>query len=202
MNSSREICSPRHVIQSKNLRVSDRTGRKTSTNSRLEPWACCVHLDVPMDNDIRRPDLDDPQTHAIIGAAIAVHRHMGRGFLEQVYPLCLAIEFQRQGIPFEREVALPVHYDGIPLPVTFRVDFVCYGAIVVEVKALPRLTPREEAQLLNYLKASNMHRGLLLNFGDTVLGKMRKVWGLPPGNDPLRTRANDPTEINSGFRRF
>ena len=146
-------------------------------------------LAVGMDSDLRRPAMDDPQTHAIIGAAIAVHRQMGRGFLEQVYRPCRAIEFQRRDIPFDREVALPVHYDGIALPVTFRVDFICYGAVVVEVKALPRLTTREEAQLLNYLKAANLHRGLLLNFGDTVLGKLRKVWGLAPDTDPLRLRA-------------
>ena len=78
---------------------------------------------------INRPPIDDPETYAIFGAGITVHRKMGRGFLEHVYAPCLAIELQRQGIPFEQEVALPVQYDGIPLPVSFRVDFVCFGSI-------------------------------------------------------------------------
>lgn len=135
--------------------------------------------------NLNRPPIDDPETHAILGAGITVHRKMGRGFLEHVYAPCLAIELQRHGIPFEQEVALPVQYDEIPLPVSFRVDFVCYGSIIVEVKALPRLTSREEAQLMNYLKAANMHRGLLLNFGEEVLGKKRIVWNLPLDVDPL-----------------
>jgi GxxExxY protein len=132
--------------------------------------------------------LDDPETHAIIGAAIAVHRTMGRGLLEHVYHHCLAIEFQRQGIPYEKEVLLPITYDGVPLPVAFRADFVCYGSIIVELKALPTLSSREEAQLLNNLKAANMQRGLLLNFGSEVLGKKRRVWGLSPHADPMNSR--------------
>jgi GxxExxY protein len=138
-----------------------------------------------MISEVKTP-LDDPETYAIFGAAIAVHRNMGRGFLEHVYRPCLAIEFARRNIPFEREVALSVSYDGTPLPVSFRVDFVCFGAIVVEVKALPALTAREQAQLMNYLKASRMHRGVLLNFGSEVLGKQRLVWALPATADPLR----------------
>ena len=148
-------------------------------------------------NTTARAPFNDPQTHAIFGAAIAVHRKMGRGFLEHVYPPCLAIEFQRRKIPFEQEVLLPVAYDGIPLPVSFRVDFVCFGSVIVEVKALPSLTAREQAQLMNYLKASGMHRGLLLNFGSDVLGKQRVVWNLPLTGDPLADRerttlASDP----------
>lgn len=138
-----------------------------------------------MSTSIRTP-INDPEMYAIFGAAINVHRKMGRGFLEHVYAPCLAIELQRQGVPFEREVTLRIHYDGIPLPVSFRVDFVCFGSIVVEIKALPRLTGREEAQAINYLKAANMHRCALLNFGEDVLGKKRIVWNLPPELDPLR----------------
>jgi GxxExxY protein len=137
-----------------------------------------------MTHDVK-PPIDDPETYAIFGAAIAVHRHMGRGFLEPVYRPCVAIEFQRRKIPFQQEVALPVSYDGIPLPVSFRADFVCFNAIIVEVKALPTLGPREQAQLMNYLKAAGMHRGVLLNFGSDVLGKKRVVWNLPRELDPL-----------------
>jgi GxxExxY protein len=132
-----------------------------------------------------RAALNDPETYAIFGAAIVVHRKMGRGFLEPVYRACLAIELRRQDIPFEREVSLRVAYDGITLPLSFRTDFVCFGSIVVEVKALPELRSRDTAQLMNYLKASGLHRGVLLNFGSGVLGKQRVVWNLPIESDPL-----------------
>jgi GxxExxY protein len=146
-----------------------------------------------------RPPIDDPETHAIFGAAIAVHRKMGRGFLEHVYYPCLAIEFQRSSIPFEREVVVRPHYDGLALPVVFRLDFVCFASIVVEVKALPKITPREEAQLMNYLKATKLHRGVILNFGDDLLGKRRIVWDLPIEQDPLRHRTNltPPSRLKS-----
>jgi GxxExxY protein len=140
------------------------------------------------DTDSTRTELVDPQTYSIFGAAIEVHRKMGRGFLEQVYFQCLEIEFQRRSIPYEREVSLPVRYDGILLPVSFRVDFVCYESIVVEVKALSAITGREEAQVLNYLRASGMRRGVLLNFGTDLLGKHRYVWRLPFEQDPMRLK--------------
>lgn len=129
--------------------------------------------------------MNDPETYAIFGAAIEVHREMGRGFLEPVYRACLAIELQRRSIPYEREVCLRVAYDGITLPLSFRSDFVCFNSIVVEVKALPELRPRDTAQMMNYLKASGLHRGVLLNFGSSVLGKQRVVWNLPIEADPL-----------------
>jgi GxxExxY protein len=135
-----------------------------------------------------RPPMNDPETYEIFGAAIEVHRAMGRGFLEHVYHPCLAIEFRRRNIPFEQQVILPVAYDGIPLPISFRVDFICYGAVIVEVKALPTITSREQSQVMNYLKASGLTRGVILNFGGDVLGKRRVVWNLPNDVDPLRQR--------------
>jgi len=131
---------------------------------------------------LREPFQND-ETGAIIGAGIQVHRIMGRGFLEPVYPECLAIEFQRRGIPFVREAVLPVWYDGIPLPVHYRVDFICYDAVLVEVKALSAIGPREAAQVMNYLRASRLQRALLLNFGADKLETRRFVWDL--ANDPL-----------------
>lgn len=142
-----------------------------------------------------RQVLNDPETYAIFGAAIVVHRKMGRGFLEPVYRACLAIELQRRKIPFEREVSLRVAYDGMTLPLSFRTDFVCFGSIVVEVKALPELRSRDTAQVMNYFKASGLHRGVLLNFGSGVLGKRRVVWDLPLEADPLgRGPSTDDTE--------
>jgi GxxExxY protein len=119
----------------------------------------------------------DQQTYAIIGAAMATHSELGDGFLEAVYQAALASEFERRGIPFQREVELPVHYKGQRLAVSYRADFLSYGAIVVELKAIERLTSRDAAQLLNYLKATGLRRGLLLNFGARSLECRRMVLG-------------------------
>lgn len=131
-----------------------------------------------MSDSVLRTPFPDPETGAIIGAGITVHKLLGRGFLEPVYRAALAIELARREIPFEREVHLSVSYDGIPLPCSYRVDFICYESVLVEVKALSALTPREKSQILNYLRASNLQRGLLLNFGTATLQTQRLVWGL------------------------
>ena len=120
----------------------------------------------------------DPDTYAIIGAAMAVHSELGCGFNERVYREGLAIEFALRGIPFEREVRLTVAYKQHALPLTYRVDFVCRG-VLIELKAVETLLPVHEAQLVNYLKASGLTRGLLLNFGAKSLGYIRKVHGYP-----------------------
>ncbi len=107
----------------------------------------------------------DPQTHAIIGAAMEVHTVLGAGFLESVYQEVLAREFLMRGIPYAAEVELPIHYKGDRISTYFRADFICFGEVVVELKALKALGGLEESQLLNYLKATGFERGLLLNFG-------------------------------------
>jgi len=111
----------------------------------------------------------DPQTYAIIGAAMTVHNELGPGFLEDVYHEALAIEFSNQGVPFLHEVELTISYKGHPLRKTYRADFVCYENIIVELKALPQISGTEKAQLINYLKVANFDRGLLLNFGTKSL---------------------------------
>lgn len=118
----------------------------------------------------------DPQTYAIIGAAMEVYKVLGHGFLEAVYQEALAEEFRQRGIAFSEQVELPIFYKGKTLPVYYRADFVVFKQIIVEIKALDMLTSHEKAQLLNYLKASAFHRGLLINFGARSLEHERLVW--------------------------
>lgn len=125
-------------------------------------------------------DLRDPQTYLIIGAAMEVHRSLGYGFLEPVYQAALEVELTTRGIPFTREVDLPVHYKDWPLGVKYRADFVCFGEVLVELKAIERLTSREQSQLINYLSASRIPRGMLLNFGGKTLQYQRFVGPTDP----------------------
>ena len=102
-----------------------------------------------------------------------VHRTLGPGFLEPVHRAALELEFAKRGIPWAGEVGLAITYDGVELRVRYRADFVCYEAVIVEVKALSRLTAQEHAQIINYLRAARLRRGLLLNFGARSLEYQR-----------------------------
>lgn len=132
-----------------------------------------------MDPQITQMDTDfekrDEQTYEIIGAAMAVHRELGHGFLEKVYQAALAREFSLLGIPFQREQCLPVSYKG-ELIAEYQADFVCYEEVIVELKALQKLSGVEEAQIINYLKATGFQRGLLINFGAPSLQHKRIVF--------------------------
>jgi GxxExxY protein len=107
------------------------------------------------------------EVYAIIGAAIEVHRELGAGFLEAVYQEALEIELQIRGISFEPQKPLAIFYKGQQLEKVYIADLICYGQIVVELKALDHLSGVEEAQILNYLKATGMRIGLLINFGSS-----------------------------------
>ena len=107
-----------------------------------------------------------------------VHRELGHGFLELVYRSALSLEFQTRGISYEAEVSLPVKYKGRVLICSYRADFVCFENIVIEIKAIAKLTGADDAQLINELKATGFHRGILLNFGTPSLEYRRLVFGL------------------------
>ena len=109
------------------------------------------------------------ESYKIIGACMEVHKYLGCGFLEDVYQEALAIEFRCQGIPFEQEKELTITFKGIELEKKYNADFVCYGKIILETKAVKELCDNHRAQIINYLKATKMKLGLLVNFGEPSL---------------------------------
>lgn len=120
--------------------------------------------------ETQRKDLIYPQeAYEIIGAAMAVHNAIGRGFTEKVYQEALAIEFQERGIPFQREMEIHAVYKGVTLSATFIPDFICYDKIIVELKAVKELEDAYRAQALNYAKISDMRLSILINFGEQRL---------------------------------
>src|SRR5215472_17324473 len=102
----------------------------------------------------------DERTYTILGAAMEVHRALGNEFLEAVYQEALALEVASRGISFEREVSLPIFYKGQQLQTTYKADFVCFSSVIVELKALGRLSGTDQSQVLNYLKATGLEVGL------------------------------------------
>ncbi len=106
----------------------------------------------------------DPRTSAIIGASIEVHRHLGPGLLESAYEECLCHELHLCGLSFERQVDLPVSYKGLKLDCGYRIDLIVQKEVVLELKAIERILPIHQAQLLTYMKLSGMSVGLLINF--------------------------------------
>ena len=106
------------------------------------------------------------ESYAIQGAIFEVYRQMGCGFLESVYQECLEIEFRERSIPFVSQQDLQLFYKGRILKQRFIPDFICYDQIIVELKAVKQVAPEHKAQVLNYLKASKMKLGILVNFGD------------------------------------
>ncbi len=109
------------------------------------------------------------ESYKIIGAAMEVHRLLGCGFVEPVYQEALEKEFVLRGIPFEREKELSVSYKGSQLSKTFKADFVCYGKIILELKAVKEFADEHYAQIYNYLRASGLDLGLLINFGSASI---------------------------------
>jgi GxxExxY protein len=105
------------------------------------------------------------EVYAIVGAAMEVYNNLGAGFLEAVYQEAMEIETVSRKIPALPEQRLYIEYKGLPLKKFYEADLICYEKIIVEIKAMDKLTSREEAQILNYLKATGMPVGILINFG-------------------------------------
>ena len=103
----------------------------------------------------------------IQGAVFEVYRTMGSGFLEGVYQECLALEFARRAVPFEPHRSLALEYKGQPLRQSYVADFICFDRIILELKAVRMIAPEHRAQTINYLRATRMKLGLLVNFGAT-----------------------------------
>lgn len=108
-------------------------------------------------------------TEKIIGCAIKVHRVLGPGLLESAYEVCLVHELRKAGLKAERQVALPVIYEGLRLDADYFIDILVEDTVVIELKSVEHILPIHEAQLLTYLKLANKKLGLLINFNVTLL---------------------------------
>jgi GxxExxY protein len=122
-------------------------------------------------------DGKDPRTSPIIGAAIEVHRNLGPGLLESAYEECLCHELHLRGLDCKRQVPLPLLYKGLKLSCGYKIDLIVQEEVVLELKAVERLLPIHEAQLLTYLKLTGKSVGLLINFNVPLLtqGIIRRV---------------------------
>ena len=105
------------------------------------------------------------ESYAIIGAAMEVHNTLGQGFLEEVYQQALKIEFSKRAISHFSQAPMKIDYKGTILEKKFFADFFCFDDIIVEIKAVSAILPEHEAQIINYLKASGIQLGILINFG-------------------------------------
>ena len=107
----------------------------------------------------------EQESYAILGACFEVYKEKGCGFVEPVYQECLEIELRLRDIPFVPEHELEISYKGVPLKQRYKPDFICYGKIILEIKAVSALADEHRAKLHNYLKATGYKLGLLVNFG-------------------------------------
>ena len=109
------------------------------------------------------------ESYKTVGAAMEVHKQLGNGFLEAVYQEALSLEFEEQGVPFEKEKQIEIYYKDLLLEKKYRADFVCYDKIIIELKSVSTLTPEHESQILNYLNATEIRLWILINFGSKSL---------------------------------
>ena len=149
---------------------------------------------------------DKELSHAIIGAAIEIHRTLGPGLLEAVYEECLARELGLRAIPFERQKPIPLVYKDLKLECGYRLDFLVNGRIVVEIKSIEAIAPIHESVMLTYLRLSESPLGLLINFNVPILkdGIRRFVWHYQEKDNAeaqsdaeVRREEQDPTHSNA-----
>jgi GxxExxY protein len=117
----------------------------------------------------------EKESYCLRGAIFEVYREMGCGFLEAVYQECLEKELRAQGIPFVSQRDLVLHYKGELLVQSYRPDFICYGCIIIEIKAVKELANEHRAQVHNYLRATGMELGLLVNFGHHPKAEIERI---------------------------
>lgn len=117
----------------------------------------------------------EKESYAIKGACMEVYKTLGNGFAEPVYQECTEIEFAKCGIPFVAQEYLELTYQGRILKQKYKPDFICYGKIIVELKAVSKLTAEHKAQVMNYLKVTGFELGLLFNFGHYPLLEQVRV---------------------------
>jgi GxxExxY protein len=115
------------------------------------------------------------ESYVINGACMEVYRGIGNGFLEAVYQECLEIEFKLRVIPYLAQRPLTINYQGRALKQTYKPDFICFNKIIVELKAISKLTDEHRAQVMNYLKATGYELGILYNFGHYPLLEIVRV---------------------------
>jgi len=115
------------------------------------------------------------ESYRIIGACFEVYREKGCGFLETVYQECMEIELQLQGVPFVARKSLALEYKGTPLRARYEPDFICFDQIILELKAVSELADEHRAQVLNYLKATGLRLGLLVNFGHYPKAQVERI---------------------------
>jgi GxxExxY protein len=119
------------------------------------------------------------EVYSIVGAAFEVYNELGVGFLEAVYQEALGAEFTLRHIPYKPQQEIEVKYKGKPLGKKYVADFVVYEKIIIEIKAIERLTSRETAQVINYLKATDYQLGILINFGSEKEMEWRRLVNTP-----------------------
>ena len=115
------------------------------------------------------------ESYKIVGACFEVYREKGCGFLEPVYQECMEIELRLQGIPYVPKQSLALEYKGCPLRSTYEPDFICHEKIVLELKAVTELADEHRAQVQNYLKATRLKLGLLVNFGHYPKAQVERI---------------------------
>jgi len=129
-----------------------------------------------MKPEVKREKAKNDRTYKIIGTAMEVHKELGCGFLEPVYQEALETELENQGLPYKSQSVIDIYYKQKLLEKKYQPDFICFNEVIIEIKALEQLSGIEESQIINYLKASKLKVGLLINFGSKSLEYKRYVY--------------------------